>query len=221
MTVVLVSGGMDSAVALAEAIELDEPVTALSVRYGSVHENAESQAAKALVEWYGVEHVVISLPTEIFKGGDSSLLGESVIPNEEYHDIRKESPSSTVVPFRNATLLSVATAYAEAHGHTAVYMAVHASDHGGWAYPDCSPEFIGSMMAAVYVGTLRKVRLVAPFLWMTKAQVVQRGFELGVPFKLTWSCYRGGEKPCGQCPTCLERLKAFHDAGYKDQVEYA
>lgn len=219
-SIVLVSGGMDSAVALASASLTSEEVLALSIRYGSTHQQSEMAAAVALADYYEVDHEVLDLPNSIFRGGSSALLGEVPIPAEEYHDIEKESPSQTVVPFRNAILISSAVAQAEARGYDYVWAAMHATDHGGWAYPDCSPEFVGAMASAVYVGTLRKVRLYTPFLFATKADIVVLGDSLDVPFDLTYSCYRGGNIHCGECPTCLERRKAFDTAGMEDPTEY-
>lgn len=218
--IVLLSGGMDSATALGLALEDKSNVAALSIKYGSVHEEAEGNAARMVAEFYGLPLQTYNLPSSIFSGGTSSLMGMTAIPDEEYHDPAKETPSTTVVPFRNANFLSIATALAEARGYDEVWMAVHATDHGGWAYPDCSPEFIGSMQAAVYIGTLRKVRLIAPFISMTKGEIVSAGMKLGVPYHLTWSCYRGGKVACGNCPTCRERRKAFYDAGEVDPIEY-
>lgn len=220
--VVLVSGGMDSAAALGKACTTQgmDDVVALSIRYGSMHQDEEFRSAVDLAAFYAVNHVRMDLPADIFKGSGSALLGESIIPNEEYHDIEKETPSATVVPFRNAVFLAVATSFAEAHGFDQVWVANHASDAAGWAYPDCTPEFMGPMAAAIYVGTLRKVRLVTPFQFMSKAEIVALAADLEVPLQLTWSCYRGGEKPCGECPTCLERIKAFAVAGFRDPVEY-
>lgn len=219
--VVLLSGGMDSTTALAKCLQQGmEEVLPLSVRYGSTHEAAESMAAEQVANFYHLPRYVVTLPPDIFSGGASALLGESDIPEEEYHDITKETPSVTVVSFRNANLISAATAIAEAHGFDQVWVAMHQTDFSGWAYPDCSPEFVGAMAAAIYVGTMHKVRLVTPFLWNTKAEIVMEAAELEAPLQLTWSCYRGGNHHCGECPTCKERIKAFSVAGYIDPVEY-
>ena len=218
--VVLFSGGLDSSTALAMASKRNDHVLAVSVRYGAVHQVSEIAASVAIAAHYGVEHRIITFPPNIFTGGDSALLGEAPIPTEEYHDPTKESPSATIVPFRNANLISMATAIAEAAGGGSVWVATHATDAGGWAYLDCSPEFIGAMTAAVYIGTLRKVNLIAPFNNMTKAQIVEAGMKLHVPFHLTWSCYRGWSLHCGTCPTCRERHKAFVEANYSDPTIY-
>lgn len=218
--VTLLSGGMDSAVTLAQAITDNQHTEhmAVSFRYPSIHNERELVAAAAVAQFYTVDHVIINIPRGLFSGSGSALLGESEIPKEEYHDPEKESPSATVVPFRNAVFLALAIAKAAAWKADYTYIGVHATDWLGWAYPDCSPEFIGTFQAATYIGTGRQVRLVAPFLRHTKAFIVKTGIELGVPFELTWSCYRGGKKPCGECPTCLERAKAFAEVGMRDPL---
>lgn len=220
-SVVLLSGGMDSTTALAMAAAESSEVIAVSVLYGSKHSKQEMRAAAMVVEALHVkEHIKVVMPTGIFTGSGSALLGESEIPNEEYHDPTKETPSVTVVPYRNANLISIAGSIAEAHGAQEVWVATHLTDHLGWAYPDCSPEFIGAMSAALYIGTMHKVRLVAPFIWMTKSDIVTKAAKLRTPLNLTWSCYRGEDLSCGACPTCIERLKAFADAGYQDPIIY-
>ena len=226
--VILFSGGLDSTAAVGVAVEdHHKKIYLLSLDYGSLHGEAERNAAwnvtHDLREIYpDVEFLVpepIKLPA-IFAGGHSALMGDVPMPSGVYQDLKTQGPSSTVVPFRNANFISIATTIAERDGYDMVYIAVHASDHNRWAYPDCSPEFIGAMMNAVYVGTMHKVRLVAPFLWMTKAEVVRKGYDLGAPLSKTWSCYRGGKFHCGTCPTCIERHKAFIEAVKFDLTQY-
>lgn len=223
--VVLLSGGMDSTTALAQSIaDGMSSVVALSTRYGSKHSSREIDAALGVVDWYtrmgyDVSHVVVSLP-DIFRGANSSLMGEQPLPTGEYLDPETEGPNSTEVPFRNANLLSVATTIALVRGAERVYFGAHASDHNRWAYPDCSPEFIGSMASAIYIGTMHRVRLVAPFAHMTKADVVTRAALLDAPLHCTWSCYDNQLLHCGVCPTCKERIKAFAEAGFADPVPY-
>jgi 7-cyano-7-deazaguanine synthase len=219
--VVLLSGGMDSTTALAQAIaDGAKRIVAISVTYGSVHGPAEMAAAAKVANYYRVAARRIIQLGPIFNGSSSALMGGSEIPSEEYHNPEKETPSVTVVPFRNANLISVAATIAEIEEADLVYFGVHATDARGFAYPDCTPEFMGAMEAAVYIGTHRKVRLVAPFQWMAKSDIVVRAAELGAPLHLTWSCYRGGAKQCGKCPTCRERAKAFDEAGFLDPVGY-
>jgi len=228
--VVLLSGGLDSTTALSQAVvDGATHVLAVTARYGSRHSEAESLAAIRVFEWMRhyrldveFDRVSVVIPDDIFKGGGSALLGESDMPHLSYKEIGEhEGPSPTVVPFRNANFISIAASIAEARSYDSIYIGVHAEDAHNWAYPDCTPEFIGSMAAAVYVGTYHKVRLVAPFLWMDKAGVVLRAAQLGAPLHLTWSCYNPKQKlgayvPCGLCPTCVERQVAFYSAGYLD-----
>lgn len=225
---VLFSGGLDSTTALAVAREDCTEVLALSIMYGSVHSSKEMTAAQRIVQYYKDKHEpgrvleqeFVSLPAIIFQGSGSALLGESEIPNEEYHPIETETPSATVVPYRNGLFIAMAVALAAARSIDQVYIANHATDAQGFAYPDCTPEFVGASMAAAYIGTHRKVRLVTPFQWMSKSGIVEIGFSMHAPYHLTWSCYRGGEKACGRCPTCKERLAAFRINGLKDPIEY-
>lgn len=225
---VLLSGGLDSTTVLAQAMEehyhgVGLPVHALSIRYGSRHDLAEWEAARAVAEWYRIPHHTIRLPSDAFVGSGSTLMGEGDIPHASYQEIHDaEGPSPTVVPFRNAVLLSLAVAFAASNGLGAVYAGMHAEDAHNWAYPDCTPEFLGPFTAAVYVGTYRRVRLVTPFIWIDKAAIVRRALELKAPLHLTWSCYdpKPGRIPCGLCPTCVERIHAFEAAGYLDPAPY-
>jgi 7-cyano-7-deazaguanine synthase len=225
--IVLLSGGMDSATAVAQAIaDGSQDTLCMAFKYGSRHSEQEIRSAYEVVSYYQLKgdeitYLPIRLPEILFKGSGSALMGESDVPKGEYHDPEKETPSATVVPFRNANMISAAVAMAEGHGYDRVYIAIHATDAQGFAYPDCTPEFVGAMTSAVYIGTHRKVRLQAPFQWMSKSEIVTRAAELMAPLHLTWSCYRGESKQCGQCPTCIERIKAFGYAGYIDPVGYA
>lgn len=223
--VILFSGGMDSTTALYQAVaDGAKEVLAITFDYGSKHAEREITAAKeimtSVVSVIPSQHVVLKLPS-IFGGGKSAVMGDADMPLEEYKDYESgEGESITVVPFRNANLISAAVTLAEVAGFSKVYVGMHATDYGSWAYPDCTPEFLGAMANAMYVGTMGRVRLVFPLIWMTKAEVVTRGALLNVPFNLTWSCYEGGHRHCGRCPTCSERIKAFIEAGYRDPVTY-
>jgi 7-cyano-7-deazaguanine synthase len=225
--VVLFSGGLDSTTAVAKAVaDGHRAVHLLSIAYGSRHQESEGKAAARLFAFfpsvwpqtrYSLERY--SIP-ELFKGGESSLMGSKEIPDTSYKDLTKEGPSDTVVPYRNANFISVATTIAIKGRYDSVYIAVHASDARGWAYPDCTPEFIGAQINAVYVGSFHAVRLMAPFMWMTKADVVSMGYKLRAPLTMTYSCYRGGEIHCGRCPTCIERHNAFVEAVGMDPTVY-
>jgi 7-cyano-7-deazaguanine synthase len=217
--VILLSGGADSTTLLAVALADDVDPVALSVDYGQKHV-AELDAARAVAGHYDVPHLIVTLPPTVFQGAGSALI-DGPMPQVTYEELEAaEGVSPTYVPFRNANLISQAVAVALTIDAGYVYAAPHAEDARGWAYPDCTPEFNGAMGAAVYVGTYHKVRLRTPFQWMTKAEIVRVGLDLGVPFHLTLSCYEGSVPPCGTCPTCLARHAAFERAGAPDPLEH-
>jgi 7-cyano-7-deazaguanine synthase len=147
---------------------------------------------------------------------NSSLLsGAEAIPNGNYDE---ENMKSTVVPFRNGIMLSIACGLAESRGLKRVLIANHGGDHA--IYPDCRPEFIHAMDAAMRAGTYINVEIAAPYTNLTKADLVRRGAKLGIDYGQTYSCYRGGEKHCGTCGTCTERREAFQEAGIADPTIY-
>ena len=125
---------------------------------------------------------------------------------------------STYVPFRNGLFLSSAAAIALSKGCGVIYYGAHSDDAAGNAYPDCSEVFNNAMNKAIYEGSGKQLRIEAPFVSMTKADVVKKGMELKVPYELTWSCYEGGDKPCGKCGTCLDRKAAFEKNGLTDPI---
>lgn len=218
---VLASGGVDSSTCLALAVEKygAENVLALSVSYGQKH-TKELDAAKAISNYYGVEHICINL-SRIFEYSDCSLLSHSneEIPHESYAEQLEKTdgvPVSTYVPFRNGLFLSAAASVALSKNCGIIYYGPHADDSAGNAYPDCSEAFNTAMNTAIYEGSGKQLRIEAPFVGVTKADVVKKGIELGVPFELTWSCYEGGEKPCGVCGTCIDRARAFKLNGFDD-----
>jgi len=219
---VLSSGGVDSTTALALAIERfgKENVMALSVSYGQKHDK-EINAAKAVAEYYGVEQMFLDL-SKIFQYSNCSLLQQSTdeIPEESYakqiEETGGEKPVSTYVPFRNGLFLSSAASIALSKECSVIYYGAHADDSAGFAYPDCSPVFHDAMNQAIYEGSGHQLKIEAPFVHMTKADVVKMGLELGVPYELTWSCYEGGDVPCGKCGTCIDRAAAFAANGVSD-----
>lgn len=219
--IVLLSGGIDSTTCLALAVEkfgADE-VLALSARYGQKHDK-ELRAAQNVAAYYGINHQILDL-AELFKGSDSSLLSgtNKKIPHESYSDQIKKTggaPVSTYVPFRNGLFLASAASIAISQGCTVIYYGAHADDAAGNAYPDCSEEFNSAMSRAIFLGSGNKLIVSAPFISMNKTQVVKKGLSLGAPYELTWSCYEGGDKPCGKCGTCIDRANAFDKNGVKD-----
>lgn len=221
--VVLLSGGMDSATAAAVAKRDGFALLALTADYGQLHAR-ELESARAVAGALKVrEHQEVRLPLDAFAG--SSLTGgrERVPRGRSGRAIGQGIPS-TYVPARNTVLLSVAAAYAEARGARAVYLGANAIDYSG--YPDCRPEYLRALEKAIALGTRAGVegdpiRLKAPLIRKTKAQIVRLALRLGVPLELTWSCYLGGHVACGECDSCLLRLKGFREAKATDPVAYA
>jgi len=222
--VVLLSGGLDSSTVLAMAIKEHhlnpEEIVCLSLNYGQKH-SVEMQASHDVAMFYGCQFVHKQLDPSIFASDKSSLTGSEPMPELSYKEIAEgEGVSPTYVPFRNANLLSTATALGLGLGVHSVYFGAHAEDARGWAYPDCTPEFIGAMANAIFIGTYYKVRLVTPIEWFMKKDIVKKGLELDVPYELTHSCYEGLKPACGKCPTCVERLEGFRLNGVEDPIPY-
>ena len=220
---VLCSGGVDSTTPLAMAVERygAENVFALSISYGQRHEK-EIESAKAVAAYYGVEQRFLDL-SAIFADSNCSLLAHSTdqVPEESYAEQLDESngaPVSTYVPFRNGLFLSSAASMALSLGASVLYYGAHHDDWAGNAYPDCSLEFVYAMNLAIMEGTGGELRMEAPFVEWSKADIVKRGLELGVPYELTWSCYEGGNYPCGACGTCIDRNRAFELNGVRDPL---
>lgn len=202
---------MDSATALALAVRASLRVHAVSFRYGQRHRR-ELEFAEKLTNFYQVPHLIVDLPPL----GASALTSPGAeIPEGHY---AAESMRATVVPNRNMIFLAVAAGIALDRGLNRLYCGVHAGDHA--IYPDCRPEFVDFMKLAIRAASEGKVELDAPFVLCTKAEIVSNGIALQVPFHLTYSCYKGGERHCGKCGTCTERREAFRDAGFPDPTEY-
>lgn len=218
---VLCSGGLDSTTLLALMVERygKENVSALRIAYGQKHER-ELRAAEEVAAHYGTPLRTLDL-TPVFAESDCSLLAhsETAIPHETYGEQTAKSggaPVSTYVPFRNGLFLSAAASMALSLGCTVLCYGAHSDDAAGSAYPDCSREFVEAMARAVSLGCGDELRLEAPFVGSTKADIVALGRELAVPYELTWSCYEGGTIPCGRCATCLDRARAFERCGMQD-----
>ncbi len=217
-SVVLLSGGMDSATCLAIATRRHPPVHALTVLYGQRHAR-EVRSARALARHYRVaRHVVLRLPL-------APLLVSALtdahrpLPSGRH---RADRIPSTYVPARNTILLSIALGYAESHGLGRIYLGANAIDYSG--YPDCRPEYLRAFERLARLATKagvekgERVRIEAPLLSCSKAEIVRRGERLGVPWHLTWSCYAGGSAPCGTCDACRLRRKGFTEAGRSDPL---
>ena len=212
-SVLILSGGVDSTTLLYD--ERERIALAISFDYGSKHNAKEIPFAQWHCRQLGIRHIVIPLDfmTTYFK---SSLLeGGEEIPEGHY---AADNMKSTVVPFRNGIMLSIAVGIAESNGLKYVMMANHGGDHT--IYPDCRPEFVEAFDAAAQAGTFVKVGLRSPYTHLTKADIAYRGKVLGIDYSKTWSCYKGGDRHCGKCGTCVERKEAFAEAGMEDTTAY-
>lgn len=214
--VALLSGGLDSVTAAAIVARRGFRIYALTVSYGQRH-NKEIESARELAKWLdAVGHEVIEIPlSRILK---SALTDEESKVEAAPDEIGKTIPQ-TYVPARNTILLSLALAWSESIDAAAIVIGANSIDYSG--YPDCRPEFLEAFQNLISVGTKRgvegyRIELLAPLINMSKAEIVRHAVELGVPIERTWSCYRGGEKPCGVCESCLLRKRGFESAGMKD-----
>lgn len=214
--VVLLSGGMDSSTLLYFAKASGFEPLALAVNYGQRH-SVELLSAVQVAASAGVPIQVADLSRITPILGGSSQTDESIpVPEGHYTD---PSMKATVVPNRNMLMLSLAAAHAIASGASRVLYAAHAGDHP--IYPDCRPEFVMALQQALRFCHYEPIVLDAPFVTVSKAEIVKLGTTLGVPFELTWSCYQGRVKHCGKCGTCVERREAFELAGVPDPTRYA
>lgn len=212
-SLIILSGGMDSVTLLYDRAK--EIAFAVTFDYGSNHNKREAECAAYHCKKLGIEHIIIPLDFihQYFK---SSLLeGADAVPEGHY---AAENMKSTVVPFRNGIMLSIACGLAESRGLKRVCIANHFGDHA--IYPDCRSNFIAHMNAAMERGTYHRIQIDAPYTGMTKTDIAKFGKKLGVDYSKTYSCYKGGEKHCGKCGTCVERKEAFWEAGIEDPTEY-
>lgn len=222
--IVLSSGGVDSTTCLSLAINDygKDNVVSVSIFYGQKH-SKELECARKVAAYYDVPHYEFDL-SSILKYSNCSLLASSnkEIEHRSYAEqIEKDENGkvSTYVPYRNGLMLSVCASLAQSifeQDETDILIGAHGDDAAGNAYADCSVEFIDTISSAISIGTYGKVKVLAPFYKSNKAAVVKKGLELKTPYELTWSCYEGGEKPCGKCGTCIDRAKAFEANGVVD-----
>jgi len=220
--VVLLSGGLDSTVTLAKAKEEDYELYPMSFDYGQRH-NKELKSAKKIAEWFGAqEHKIIRI--DLTQIGGSALTDNNIAVPEKrkVEEIGYDVPP-TYVPARNTILLAFGIGYAETVGAEAVFIGANALDYSG--YPDCRPEYFKAFQKVADLGTRtgiegKPIQIKYPLINMTKADIVKEGSRLNAPFHLTWSCYKGGEKACGKCDSCILRLKGFKEAGLSDPIEY-
>lgn len=216
--VVLLSGGLDSATSLYIAKDQGYKCFCLIFDYGQRHRK-EIEAAKKIAKRAACSFSIVKIN---FPWKGSSLLDDNIQILESAklssHKVAKKIPA-TYVPARNIIFLSFALSYAEAIGAEAIFIGAHAQDYSG--YPDCRPEFFKAFDKVAKVGTKsgvedRGIKVLTPLLNKSKAQIIRLGNRLDLPFELTWSCYRGGKKPCGRCDSCYFRAKGFKEVGIKD-----
>ena len=212
-SVIIVSGGMDSITMLYEY--QDRIALGISFDYGSKHNAREIPFAEMHCQRLGIPIITIPLAFMPKYFTSSLLTGGDDIPEGNYNEANMKS---TVVPFRNGIMLSIAAGIAESHGLKHVMMANHSGDHT--IYPDCRPEFTTLMSEALSAGTFAHITLLAPYTNISKADIARHGKELGIDYSETWSCYKGGAKHCGRCGTCRERREALREAGINDTTEY-
>ncbi len=220
---VLLSGGIDSTTCLYLAKTQFSEIQGISIDYGQRHDKEIAYARKSC-ELVQVPHRVINIDGLV----PSTMLTdpEAPIPDKSYAEIQGVSP--TYVPYRNGLLLSTVASLAhgayvieKASDEWGIFFGAHSEDAQAWAYPDCTPEFIGAMANAIFIGSYQALRLHTPLEWMLKHDIIQLGDSLGVHWPATWSCYAGGDLHCGTCPTCRARREGFTKAGVSDPTEYA
>jgi 7-cyano-7-deazaguanine synthase len=221
--VVLASGGLDSTVTAALAREAGHELFLLTIDYGQRHAIEVARARQVAEAMQAAKHTVLSVDLRAL--GGSALTSELPVPKDRRSEERKHGIPVTYVPGRNVIFLSLAAAHAEAEGASLVYFGANVLDYSG--YPDCRPEFINAFEAAVNAGTKMGVegsglRVCAPLLHMTKADIIRTGVRLGAPLHLTHSCYDPvGDLACGGCDSCMIRREGFSKAGVEDPTRYA
>lgn len=217
--VILVSGGMDSATAVAEARDRGYEPYFLHTSYGQETASKEMECARRLADEMDAADFLHVETEHLARIGASSLTDDEIEVEES--DLESEEIPSSYVPFRNANLLSMAVSYAEATDCEAVFIGAHSEDFSG--YPDCRPQFFEAFQQVIDAGTKpeTEIELLAPFVEWSKTDIAERGLELDVPYEHTWSCYRENAPACGTCDACAFRLQAFQRLGVRDPIEYA
>ncbi|HET7108318.1 MAG TPA: 7-cyano-7-deazaguanine synthase QueC [Candidatus Acidoferrum sp.] len=223
--IVLLSGGMDSCVCAAEAIQKQgkDRVALLHASYGQRTEARERRSFSEIAEFFGVQEKLL-VRLDYFRAIGGSALTDAMIAVPE-NELGAPGPGGsaipvTYVPFRNAHFLSIAVSWAEATGAGSIYIGAVAEDSSG--YPDCRPEYYAAFQELIRRGTRPEtsIEIVTPVIRLKKSEIIRRGVELGAPLHLTWSCYQGEELACGTCDSCLLRLRAFAEAGFPDPIAY-
>ena len=216
--VCLISGGLDSPTVMAYAIKMGYKVYPLSINYGQRH-SKELNSSREICRYYNLDLKILNI--DLRQIGGSALTSDIEVPERSLNDISDDIPV-TYVPARNTIFLSLAAAYAETINAKYIFIGANAIDYSG--YPDCRPEFYNAMNDALNLGTefgiKENFKIMVPLQYLSKGDIIKLGRSLGVPYKLTWSCYNGREKACGKCDSCLLRLKGFMDANDYDDIEY-
>ncbi|MEW5693370.1 MAG: 7-cyano-7-deazaguanine synthase QueC [Candidatus Hydrogenedentota bacterium] len=225
--VVLLSGGMDSSVTTAIAINENNKVNLIHITYRHRTAERELKAFNDIADYYNIKNRLVVDIDYLVKIGGSALIDRNIdIPISQKltwsnrSEVDRMVVPLTYVPFRNGNFISIATSWAEVLGAGSIYIGVVYEDSSG--YPDTRPEFIKKMEDAVNAGTKpeTKITLKTPIIFLNKKEIVLKGVELKVPFHLTWSCYKNTDKACGKCDSCLLRIKGFENAGIKDPIVY-
>jgi 7-cyano-7-deazaguanine synthase len=218
LAVCLVSGGMDSCVSAAIARDENNSLAFLHVSYGQRTEARELRAFNQIADFYNVEKRLAVSIEHLARIGGSSLTDDNIAVSEA--DLNAQVIPTSYVPFRNAHLLAIAVSWAEVLQAQSIYIGAVAEDSSG--YPDCRPEFYRAFERVIDIGTRPDtiIEIRTPVIEMTKAEIVQRGFELNAPLDLTWSCYVASDAACGRCDSCALRLRAFQRAGVADPIKY-
>lgn len=212
--VVIYSGGMDSFTLINKVIRQNFDVYALTFDYGQRH-HKEIECAKSVCNLLKIHHTIVNITSikQLMRG--SSLTDDIDIPEGSY-DI--SNMHSTVVPNRNMVLLSMAVSHALSIGATKVFYGAHSGDHS--IYPDCRPEFVEKMNALTQICDYHPIQICSPYIYNTKSDILLDGFNMGLTYDKTWTCYKGGKKACGKCGSCIERLDAFNSLHQKDPIDY-
>ncbi len=219
ISIVLVSGGMDSCVTAAMARTEIAELAFLHISYGQRTEARERTAFNDIADFYNIENRLDVSIEYLAKIGGSSLTDEKISVTEA--DLETTRIPTSYVPFRNANMLSIAVSWGEVLGANSIYVGAVAEDSSG--YPDCRPEFYDAFQKTIDTGTKPETRIEirTPIINLSKAEIVKKGIELGAPLHLTWSCYRSENVACGTCDSCALRLRGFKNAGVHDPISYA
>jgi 7-cyano-7-deazaguanine synthase len=212
--VVVISGGMDSTTLLYDAKHDGYDVSAISFNYGQKHKK-ELRCAQQTCHKLDIKHTIVSLDVLNALAPSALTREDWDVPEGHYAD---ENMKQTVVPNRNMVMLALSTSYAISLKAKYLFYGVHSGDHA--IYPDCRPDFYKYMQDAIMRADWHEILLRAPYIMKDKGDIVIRGKEIGVDYSLTWTCYKGRDKACGKCGSCVERLEAFEKAGIPDPLEY-